>query len=387
MKIAFLVPDNRDEFWNYGAPEPIIGPAPEALLQGFARLGASECEVHVVSCVKKPVRSPEKIAPNIFYHSLVVRKWGWLKSFYVPCVLAIRKKLREIAPDVAHGQGTERYAAVAAVYSGLPNVLTIHGNMRMISTVNKAKPLSYQWTIAKLEGFTLPKTDGVVCISSYTRELVKDTVPKTWILPNAVDSSFFGVKRAPTEIPEILCVANIEPRKNQLVFIQALDELAKRIPFRVIFLGKLNTATTFGQDFQKLLDRRPWCHYAGYADRAGLRKALATAHMLVLPSLEDNCPMVVLESMAAGVPVIASRVGGVPELVEDRVTALFCDPLAPETITRTVRELLENPELARRLSEQGNASALKRFEGSVIARRHLEIYREVMQKNSARSAR
>lgn len=374
MKIAFLVPDNREEFKNYDGSEPVIGPAPEALLQGFAKIPS--CEVHIVCCSKRPIASPEKIAPNIFYHCLVVPKWGWLATGFSRCVMEIRRKLQALQPDIVHGQGTERYCALGAALSGFPNVVTIHGNMRMLARVNKARPFSYPWLMAGLEAFTLPRTGGIVCITRYTEDLVKPLARRSWIVPNAVDSSFFEVKPRPADLPEILCVANIEPRKNQLAFMRSLDRLAGRIPFRVTFLGKL-PPTPFSQEFEQMVRERAWCRHAGYAGRPALREALSQARLLVLPSLEDNCPMVVLEAMAAGVPVIASRVGGVPEIIEDRVTALFCDPLSADSMSKTVEELLTNPALADRLAKQGRESALKRFECSVIARRHLEIYEEV----------
>jgi len=102
--------------------------------------------------------------------------------------------------------------------------------------------------------------------------------------------------------------------------------------------------------------------------------------LLALPSLEDNCLMVVLEAMAAGVPVVAARVGGVPELVEEGVTGLLCDPTDPATIGAAVRAVLDYPEqaLARSMAAQERTRA--RLHPREIARRHLEIYAEVSGK-------
>src|SRR5271156_4781220 len=106
MKVAILTTDNRQEFRTYAEPEPHFGTAPAALLQGLAKV--PDCEVHVVSCVQQPVRSPAKLADNIYYHSLVVSKWGWMRGAYLGCIRAVGKKLREIMPDIVHVQGTER---------------------------------------------------------------------------------------------------------------------------------------------------------------------------------------------------------------------------------------------------------------------------------------
>ena len=105
MKIALLTTDNRGPFKDYGASEPRFGPAPAALLSGFE--GVPDLEVHVISCIRQPVKSPVKLAGNIWFHSLTVPQTGWMRTGYLGCVRAVRRKLREIKPDLVHGQGTE----------------------------------------------------------------------------------------------------------------------------------------------------------------------------------------------------------------------------------------------------------------------------------------
>src|ERR1039457_6547984 len=127
MRIALLTTDNRTMFKDFRTPAPYFGTAPEALMQGFAR--TPEVEVHVVSCIRAKVQSPPKLAPNIFFHSLHVPKIGWMRTGYQGCIRAARKKLKGIQPEIVHGQGTEMDCAINAVFSGFPNVVTIHGNM------------------------------------------------------------------------------------------------------------------------------------------------------------------------------------------------------------------------------------------------------------------
>ena len=378
LKIAIVIPDNRDEFRAYTDPLPHFGTAPTALLDGFSAL--PECEIHVVCCVQRPVASPEKIWPNIFYHSEIVPKWGWLRGGYLGCIRSIRRQLQEIQPDIVHGQGTERYAALSAALSGFPNVLTIHGNMRLVAAVNHARPFSFLWLAARLERFTLPRTDGVVCISRYTQQAVAPLARKTWVLPNAVDAGFFDVPSAPTTPPVILCVGAICERKNQNSFIRALDPLAEKTKFKVIFLGQPDTGA-YGAEFFHLLKSRSWCEHAGFAGRERLKEFFQAASALVLPTREDNCPMVVREAMAAGVPVLASNVGGVPDLIEPGKTGLFCDPERPESFRAGVAELLSDRDFADRLAKAAKAEARRRFHPLVIARQHLEIYRQVLGKS------
>jgi glycosyltransferase involved in cell wall biosynthesis len=373
--------DNREDTRRYAEPEPYFGTAPAALLQGLAM--APECEVHVVCCVQQPVPSPAKLADNIFYHSLVVPKTGWLRGAYLGCIQAARKKLREIQPDIVHGQGTERYCSLAAVRSGFPNVLTIHGNMRLIAKINRARPFSFEWLAARLERFTLPQTDGIVCITAYTQRAVAPLARATWIVPNAVDGAFFAIEPRPALPREMVCIAQISPRKNQVRLIHALQPLAAREKFELIFYGGAAPGDPYAREFFQLLGKNPWCRFAGFIDRAGLRAALARAAMLVLPSLEDNCPMSVLEAMAAGVPVAAAAVGGVPELINDKVDGVLFDPTEMESIRGAVATILSHDGISAKLAAAGKEKALACFHPKRIATRHLEIYREVLSRRSS----
>ena len=376
LSVAILTVDKRENDRDYDDPVPKFGTAPEALLQGFARLDG--IEVHVVSCTQKPMNAPEKLAHNIWFHSLHVPKRGWLRTGYQGCIRATRAKLKEIKPDVVHGQGTERDCALSAVFSGFPNVVTIHGNMRMIAKLFGAKPFSYQWLAAKIEPFTIARTGGVVCITEYTRSQVSDLSKRTWVVPNAVDQNFFAIAPAPVAPPLILCVGSIDARKNQNTLIDALAPLAAKMPIRLLFLGGINAASPYGREFLDRLKANPWCEHAGFADRDLLRTYFAQASLVALPSIEDNCPMVVLEAMAAGVPVVAGRVGGVPELIEHRQTGLLFDPCNPEEIKMAIAEILSNPATGEGMAKAAKSQANRVFHPEAVATRHLEIYREFL---------
>ncbi|HTD65133.1 MAG TPA: glycosyltransferase family 4 protein [Candidatus Limnocylindria bacterium] len=379
MKIALLTNDAREIRREYDLPNPYFGTAPSALLDGFALL--PELEVHVVACWQKPMPAPEKLAPNIWFHGLLVPKLGWLRTGYQGCIRAVRRKLQIVQPDIVHGQGTERDCSISAVHSRFTNVLTIHGNMRLIARVNRARPFSFEWLQARLESHTIPRSSGVVCITRYTQDAVRSLARATWVVPNAADASFFAIKPATLNPPLVLCVGQVCVRKNQNAFIRALDSLAQRLRFQVLFLSSpANDA--YGKEFMELIAARSWCQFGGWASREDLKKHLARASFLALPSLEDNCPMVVIEAMAASVPVMAARVGGVPDLIEDNRTGLLFDPFNASDMASAVEQLLIDKELAARLAAAGKQEALARFHSVVIARQHLEIYREVLTRRS-----
>jgi glycosyltransferase involved in cell wall biosynthesis len=377
MKVAMLIPDNRDEFGRYEELDPVFGPAPAALIEGLA--GRPEIELHILSCAKRSMRAPEKLAENIWFHLLHVGQWGWLRTLYSGCVRSIRGKLREIHPDVVHGQGTERYCALAAARSGYPSVITIHGNMRTIAKVNRAPILSYGWCAARLEQFTVPRVGGVICVSTHTQALTENAARRTWLVPNAVGSAFFKNRTAPPIETTILCVGTISRLKNQIALIRALDPLAAKNNFQLVFLGTGDSADPYFIEFQQLVRSRPWCKHEGFVESVRLQDFLGRASILALPTLEDNCPMVILEAAASGVPVMASAVGGIPDLIRDGQTGILFDPHDWGSIQSATERYLFDPDFAEKMAANAKANAEIVFRPKKVAAQHLAAYQELLK--------
>lgn len=419
MRIAFLVVDDR---FDRPQPVPFFGSAPTALLQGFAAL-ASPCsnegqipvlaegrpgsamrehttsiqhllpagdipEIHVICCGSKKIPAPPKLAENIFYHQIILPKWSYLRMLHSGPAIAVRRKLMEIGPDIVHAQGTERWCAFSALFSSVPRVLTIHGNLRLINRVTPMEPRAYWKLQEMLETFSIPRFDGVVCITNYTERNVADLAKKTWVVPNAVDQAFFslgedknfgiGVPPEPKN-PKILFVGHIQPRKNQNAFIDALAPLAAETSFRLSFFGGAARGVPYCDDFFARVESFSWCHYGGTLGRVELREEFRDASLLVLPSLEDNCPMVVLEAMASGVPVIAPNVGGVPDLIRDGENGLLIDPASSDSMRSAVKRLLGDRKFATELAVQARKDAEEKYHPRVIAMEHVKIYEEVVR--------
>lgn len=376
VRIVHIVSDFRETFRQYDSGTPEFHASVRALLTGFAR--CPDAEIHVICCFQRPVRSPDRLFSNVHFHALHVPKIGWLRSGYQGCIRAIRGVLRDLRPDIVHGQGTERYSAISAALSGFPNVVTVHGNMRQVARAVRAKPFTYFWLTAVLERVTLPQTRGVVCISRYAREQVAGLNSRTWLVPNAVESEFFEVRRASRE-PQLLCVSDIVEYKNQVGLVRALDGLRSQRTFTLVLVGRMPPDSAYGRTFLQEVKTRPWCRYEGLADRNRVKDLLARVSALLHPSREDNCPMAVVEAMAAGVSVAASRIGGIPDLIEDGVTGLLFDPNAAASIRSAAQRLLDDIPLADRLACAAREHALAQYHPRVIAEQHLEIYREVLR--------
>jgi len=333
------------------------------------------------------MEAPAKLADNIHFHQPFVSKWGWGRSLFAGCVAATRKLIREIRPDIVHGQGTERDCAMEAVLSGFPNVLTLHGNMRVHAkrTENRGgKANCYYRLAALLESFCLHRTDGVVAISRYTEELVKPLASATWLVPNAVDRRFFEIR--PDVVmakPRILFVGALGERKNPMGLLKACEPMLRAGDCTLAFAGEGTKGQPYYEAFRAAAAELPGVEMLGFLGRADLAVQFARSAVLVLPTFEDNCPMVVLEAMAAGLSVAASRVGGVPDLIEHDADGLMFDPADPADVRETIGRLLGDPALRQRLGEAGREKARARFHPKRVAEAHLEIYREVLNRPRA----
>lgn len=362
---------------------PSFGTAPIALLEGLAAI--SQCEIHVLSCVQQPVPPRAKLADNIYHHSLVVPKWGWMRGAYAGCVRAVRKKLREIKPGLVHGQGTERYCALAAVCSGFPNVLTIHGNMRRLAALNKARPFSFAWLAARLEAWTLPRSGGILCNSRHTQLLVKELSVPTWLVPNAVRSSFFStpITLPPSVPPVVLNIGLISPNKSQNEILDVAARLRRRkASVQFGFIGPVDGVSAYGAEFLrrvKVAEKEGYARYLGEKWGKELIDAMDSASGLVQASAEESFGLVAAEGLARNLKFFGSKVGGLVEIADGAEGAeLFERDNFAELEDALFRWLETGHRKPARAAKQMKA----RYHPETIARRHMEIYREVLSSSS-----
>jgi glycosyltransferase involved in cell wall biosynthesis len=379
IKCVFITTDGREHGRRYDETAPFFAAGHCSLLQGIAQI--KDIELHVVSCAQQPMRSPEKLADNIWFHSLHVPKIGWLRTLYQGCIRATRKKIREINPDLVHGHGTERECAISAALSGYPNVISIHGNMAQIARMNHARIGGYQWLAARLENFTLRRTLGVVCNSAYTEGLVRPRAHKTWLVPHALRLEFLDPPPdVGTRPPILLNAGGIAPRKRQLELLDVAEKLYRRgLKFEFRFVGFVQSAAdAYAQAF---LERIKPMEAAGYARFLGaltdselVRCYNSVAGMVHFPT-EEAFGNVAVESLARDLKFFGSRLGGIVDIAAGAPGAeLFeRDDWAGlnDAIEQWIKEGCPRPLGAAALIRE-------RYHPAVIARRHLEIYREVL---------
>jgi glycosyltransferase involved in cell wall biosynthesis len=167
------------------------------------------------------------------------------------------------------------------------------------------------------------------------------------------------------------------PEKGVDVFLRAASLVAGVVPearFVVIGDGRLRGVLESLADDLGLLEER--MRFLGFRDDAA--DLIAALDILAVPSSSDGTARVVAEAMAAGVPVVASRVGGLPDQVTHRRTGLVVDPQDPEGLATALVSLLLAPDEARQLGEAGRAYAA-RFPHAALVDRMEEVYSEAHQ--------
>lgn len=357
---------------------PVLHPAIHNLIVGLRN--RKELEVTVMYGRMKVAPGEDRWDENIHYLPIPYKPWPipGIGGSYLARTYAILKALKTLKPDLIHAQGTERESGMVAALSKRPSILTLHGNFREIAKTMGAKPFDYLWLNALLENFAARRVNAILCISNYTESLVADLNSRLWTIPNAVHPSLFQVRNSPIE-GRVVCLAGIGPRKNQLAFVRACDALAeKSTSFHIEFWGPGNPSFPYDMEFHAAVGSRSWASYKGTATFDQIPEILTTADALVLPSIEDNCPVAILEALAAGVPVVASGVGGIPDLVSHGSTGFLAGAGELDLQVQALEEILSNRDLRGHMSTNARSDALARFTPDAIAEAHLQIYQELL---------
>jgi glycosyltransferase involved in cell wall biosynthesis len=191
--------------------------------------------------------------------------------------------------------------------------------------------------------------------------LRREGVPpgKIAVIANGLAAADFPVRAPRGHRRRIVVVANLRPEKGHDVLIDAAPEILRRHPdaeFEFVGRGRQRDALMEQARGRGVLER---ITFAGHCPDVAQR--LADADVFVLPSRSEAFPNAVLEAMAAGLPVVASGVGGIRELIVHGQTGLLVPPDRPEALAQQICRILEDGALAHRLSLSAGADARARF--------------------------
>ena len=202
-----------------------------------------------------------------------------------------------------------------------------------------------------------------------------------------------GEARMDIGLPEryILCLSRIDSNKGHDLLLNAFSLVCKSVPDIHLVIGGGSTSKAGQTELEVLADMKriiaekdmgSRVHITGYIPDEHLVATYRQAAMFVLPSLFEPFGMTALEAMACGRPVVASRLGGIREVVTSEESGMLVDPADPVEFSAAIIRLLNDEPFAGRIGEQGRHIVRERYSWEAIAARHIEFYEKYLNKSS-----
>jgi glycosyltransferase involved in cell wall biosynthesis len=293
----------------------------------------------------------------------------------IPALRTIARRIALLAPDVLHGHGAKG-AALTRLAPRAPHairVYTPHGGS-LVYCPGTLRGGFYR----KLEWLLIGRTDLFLFESSYVAELFRAKIgrPRAMVrvVHNGVGDAEFASIAVRPDATDIVCVGELRPVKAIDVLIEALAFLKRS--------GRRVSATIAGEGPQgpelmaqaARLGIADQVHFIGFCPA---RDAFAMGRMLVIPSRAESLPYIVLEAAAAGMPIIATRVGGNPEIFGSQDSHL----IAPDDVGALVGAIsaaLDDPGEVKRVAQAVRARVRSEFSSTTMVESGLAAYREAI---------
>jgi glycosyltransferase involved in cell wall biosynthesis len=327
-------------------------------------------------------------------------KGGNLFSFAL-----LRALQKEPALDIIHLHTLKRTGGIgryAAMKRGIPYVVSLHGGVFDVPQAEAQAMTAptrgaIEW--GKLLGWwvgsrrVLDDAAAIVCVGEQERQEIRKRYPykRVVLLPNGVDpdrfargdrAAFRAAHRIPAGSPLLLTVGRIDPQKNQMLAVRVLAELCRTVPdVHLALVGPVTSEPYHDRLAVAIrdlaLERQVTVIPGLAAGSQALADAYHAADIFLLPSVHEPFGIVILEAWAAGLPVAASRVGGIPSFVEEDADALLFPPDDLNACLGTLRTLLENPDRRRALADAGHRKACTQYTWDRITADLVRLYEEV----------
>jgi len=273
-------------------------------------------------------------------------------------------------------------------------IVTVH-DLSFVRLPETVEPKNRAY-LAKNVPASLDRAEAVIAVSDFTRREIETLFPATC---GKVHVIYHGVRRIfrpldPTNAEHapstpglparyVLAVGTVEPRKNLGLLLDAMDTLRRDPAYSNVGLVVAGGRGWLSDTIeQRLADGQQDGHLVrlGYVTDDELRRLYCHAALLAFPTKYEGFGLPALEAMACGLPVIASRVASLPEVVGD--AALLVEQPTPDAFADTIRSVLANDDLAADLSQRGLERA-RRFSWQQAAQQTLDLYRHVMEGRNA----
>jgi glycosyltransferase involved in cell wall biosynthesis len=302
---------------------------------------------------------------------------------------SVATAVREFSPDIVHGQGTAKYI-YAATHSRQPHLVTVHGIYRNEtkvgrSTLSLAGRLK-SYAKIRLEEYYIGKIQNLISITDEVSSFVRAQSPHVRIfkVDNAIDENFFAITPlGQNHAPIILFVAAITYRKGLDYLLEAFSRVLLSVPS-----AKLRIAGIWDWDPEYVaalksqyasLIRAGSVVFLGGISQEQLIEEMSSAFLLCLPSRAESAPMVISQAMASARPVVASNVGGIPDMIRDGATGHLCKVGDIDGLSKRLIATLTDVESAKRMGEQGRAAAADRYSAQSVASKTIDAYLEVLR--------
>ncbi len=306
------------------------------------------------------------------------------------------RAIRAIRPDIVHGQGQDRHG-LAAVRCGLPAVVTPHGVIYVESRLLKRHALDAIGTLKKhlldrTEREVFRRASDMIVISPYLPAIYGSLLTaRTHFIENPIEEEFFHIARAP-EPGRLLFAGTVVPRKCVHNLVRAVGELARtcdagssscppwHATLQLRIAGPRADAASDARVRREVEEAglQKSVVFTGALSQSELLDEYARAQILLLASREETSPQVIAQAMACGLPIVASCVGGVPEMVRDGESALlfpFADACA---CADRIRRLLDDAPLRETMSAHIREQARQRFHPDAVAEQTVAVYRKIL---------
>jgi glycosyltransferase involved in cell wall biosynthesis len=290
-------------------------------------------------------------------------------------LLELAVLVRRERPQIVHVNSAKAAALgrMAAWLTHVPiRIYTVHGWSYKAHT--GASSALYLWA----ERVLRPLTTLTICVAESERRagLEARTCEEatTVVIHNGVDLPDTDVPEPRVGPCRIVTVGRLQAPKDALTLVRALAELP-RGAYEAVIVGGGPDRPALESEVRRLgLD--------SVVDLAGARtdvaELLAASDLFVLSSRSEGLPLSVLEAMAAGLPVVASSVGGIPELVLEGETGFLVPPGDPQRLAGAIERLLDDPPLRRRLGAAGRTRVQERFNLASSRQAHLDLYASLL---------
>ncbi|HNQ73061.1 MAG TPA: glycosyltransferase family 4 protein [Verrucomicrobiota bacterium] len=374
--------------WLPDAPEeikrlPRLHPASwqRVLFDQFA--ADHRLKLHIIILRKQFARDQTFEVRGVTFHLRKVQGGTRAPSFFWLDTWVIRRVLREIKPDVVHAWGTEQGAAIVANRLGYPQVVTIQG---LISWYEQVVPVPWMVKLAgRIERASLPNAKTLTTEARFTVNWLQQHYPRVRVeqIEHAPDPVFHQLRRQPSLQPlRLIFVGALDYRKGGDVLLLALDQLRTEFQFELIVVGGLKPDV---RELTAGLSQELWSRVQMKSNLTHVEIAaeLNQATLAVCASRADVSPNAVKEAVVAGVPVVATAVGGIPDYVIPGRNGVLCQPGRVEELVTALRTAFTDLEFSK---GRVNVETLQKMRiylsPQTMARRFYETYVSVVQKTA-----